>query len=756
METTNDWTWEVDSDAVFTYAAPQVEQILGYKPEEIIGKSIFSIMEPAAAAMSREGFARNIESPAAFTGRINQHLHKNTQLITLETSGTPIFDAQGNHMGFRGINRDVTDREQLSLELEQTASLLETVLDSIPDVIRIMDLDHNVIRYNAAGKEFWDGSPEGETGRKCHELLGRVEPCTECAVVEAIKTGEPTRLERYLEKKDIWVDMRSYPVKDPSGETTLVIEHLRDITEQMRTSEVLRQEHEFRQAIIETAGEGICVCRIIEEPPRIRFSVWNQKMEEITGYTIDEINRTGWLEALYPDVDRRKEAGKRLESIMNGRHLKGEEREVIRADGEPRILSIHTVDLPVPGQPGQVLSMVQDVTDRRRAEDARHESEERLRQAEKLEAIGLLAGGIAHDFNNQLSGILGFADILHADLADRPELRDCARQIITAADRSAKLTQQLLSFARKGKLHHVPVPIHDVIEETLAILTHSIDKRITLERRLEAEPAITMGDPAQLQSAMLNIAINARDAMPDGGVLRFATSLIRVESEPETELPTAAKPGDYIQIAIRDSGVGMDEGLIHRVFEPFFTTKDATKGTGLGLSAAYGIVEGHSGFIQVESVPGHGTEFRIYLPAVAEATAPTTNTAKIPRGRQAKLRILVIDDEPVAAQMCGKMLTRMGHEVDVHLDCDKAITAYTADWQKIDLVILDMIMPKKNGTEVFHALQQINSDVCVIICSGFTMDGNAQGLIDAGACSFIQKPYRSATMAQALSAARSN
>ncbi|MFZ2657580.1 MAG: response regulator [Victivallales bacterium] len=399
------------------------------------------------------------------------------------------------------------------------------------------------------------------------------------------------------------------------------------------------------------------------------------------------------------------------------------------------VISFESRLLPEFGPDGSVntvLSLARNITELKRLE-------ERLRQSEKMEAIGQLAGGIAHDFNNQLAGIMGYAEMLVARLDDK-NLREYAENIFRASRRAADLTRNMLAFSRKGKYLTVPVNVHKVIEEVISILTHSIDKRIEIKRKLSASPAIIMGDPTQLQNALLNLAINARDAITDSGEIVFITENIRMEEVfDKADLKNAIR-GPYMKICVSDSGTGMDNETIKHIFEPFYTTKDVGKGTGMGLASVYGTVKSHNGIIKVESELGKGSVFSIYFPVFEDAVESKelkTESEKIIR----KARILLVEDEKIVNDMVASMLRSFGHKVIVCDDGIEAIGIYRKSFKTIDIVILDMVMPKMNGKQVFTSLKDINPDIKVILSSGYSIDGDAQSIIDSGAKAFIQKPF---------------
>ena len=393
-----------------------------------------------------------------------------------------------------------------------------------------------------------------------------------------------------------------------------------------------------------------------------------------------------------------------------------------------------TVYRGVDGKVKRFAGIHQDITKQRQLE-------EQLRQSDKLQAIGQLAGGVAHDFNNQLSVIMGFADMLRARLSDK-DLISYADDILGACRRSRNLTSQMLAFARKGKIENHIFNIHGVIAEVARWLEHSIDKRINIIQRLEASPSTARGDRAQIQNALLNIAINARDAMPGGGRLIFETAAVELDGNMDAALSLHASPGRYLRISISDNGVGMDEETAKHVFEPFFTTKKADNNTGMGLAAVYGTMENHGGIVELESEVGKGTMLNVYLPIVEDAPHPSKSAAGITKSVPVtNSHILLIDDEELVRKVCNRMLYRLGYKVTTASSGRQGIEYYRKCWNSIDLVIIDMVMPDLSGLETFLEMRKINPGIKSILSSGYSIDSPAQEALNEGVQSFIQKPF---------------
>ncbi len=426
----------------------------------------------------------------------------------------------------------------------------------------------------------------------------------------------------------------------------------------------------------------------------------------------------------------------RLPEIIQGELIRGGvrlEAENVRRDGTRVPVEVSTTLLEIGGQE-LVLAMVRDITERRRAE-------EQLREAQKMEAIGTLAGGIAHDFNNILTGILGHASLVQQDLPpDSPLYQDLGR-IMHAAGRAADLTRHLLTFARRSP--HVemePLDVNIVAREVADLLGHTIDKSINIELQLAPDLPAVRGDAGQLHQTLLNLCLNARDAMPQGGKLTIATEKVAVAAEEglaDADLPA----GEYVLLSVADTGSGIAPAVLRRIFEPFYTTKD--QGRGLGLAIVYGIVHGHGGTVRVQSEPGQGSVFQVYLPARKEpATSAPPPVLAVPGGSET---VLVVDDETAVRQVLQRILERGGYTVLLAEDGVQALEVYRDHGKKIDLVVMDVAMPHMGGRDACQRLQEISPGVKVLFSSGYSEEDQTE-LSMWGARGFLQKPYDATTV----------
>jgi PAS domain S-box-containing protein len=426
--------------------------------------------------------------------------------------------------------------------------------------------------------------------------------------------------------------------------------------------------------------------------------------------------------------------GDELQAVLHeGKKLVLE--ESVNTDGRSRM--VHRVLTPVKDDQGQivgVLGICWDVTDQRTLET-------QLRQAQKLEAIGQLAGGVAHDFNNLLTALLGNLELALAQLPPQDDLRGMLLSAETAGRRAATLTNQLLSFARQGQMNRQPVDLNALIDEVVALLSRTIDPRIQLDAQKGKKLQLVQGDPGQMNQVLMNLCLNARDALAGPGRISLETAYVELD-QASANRHLEARPGAFIRLSVADNGCGMSPEVRARIFEPFFTTKGLGKGTGLGLATVFGIVKQHQGWIECHSDVGRGTRFDVYFPCatLAEetvATPPSTTDSQL----TGHGTILVVDDEPLIRQMTNVVLSQRGFKVVEAADGMQAVARYRAEMDQIDLIILDLTMPKLSGQEAFRQLRQINPQVGVLFASGYTTEHiteEEQGQI----LGFVKKPFR--------------
>jgi PAS domain S-box-containing protein len=593
-------------------------------------------------------------------------------------------------------------------------------------VYRVLDLDASVEVDLEAVSKACVSEPAG--------MLTR-------AVELAVKEGKPFSLVSEVQTASgqrKWVRIQGHAVERSDARSHEVAGTLQDISE-IRLLDRITQESEM------TLNQ-------VEEITHIgHFSV---SLEDGSVFHSDEIKRIfGYepseyalsveeaIEAYHPD-DRAE-----VVRLFNRAAETGEGYEfdlrIVRPSGEIR--QVHSkgyTEQDEQGKVTRVYGVFQDITELKEMED-------RLHQAEKMKAIGQLAGGVAHDFNNQLMVMSSFASVLDKRVQEGSVEHSCVSGILAGVSRSSELTKQMLAFARKGKYVVTTVDMDALISEVVSMARHSFDKKIRITHHASVRPATIAGDVSQLQNALLNMALNSRDAMPQGGELTFATERVTLDEPALKGTDLDAQPGEYLRVSICDTGVGMDAATQKHIFEPFYTTKEPGKGTGMGMASAYGTVKNHHGAIDVQSEVGAGTTITMHFPlavgknARSEALGPSTE--------RTGGRILIVDDEDGVAAAVAMMLEANGYETARCANGREALNEFKHSRQDTNLVLLDMNMPEMNGVETLAGLKAIDPDVKVILISGYSLADEAERVTDEGAAGFLVRPFTEAELLRTIS-----
>jgi PAS domain S-box-containing protein len=505
-----------------------------------------------------------------------------------------------------------------------------------------------------------------------------------------------------------------------------------ELEEHRKTEAELRDREEHLNILFKQAADSIYVSDISGKLKKV-----NTEACRATGYSESEL-----LQLNIADIDvffkTRNDSFGSLEALPHGKPTSFTSVHR-RKDGStfPVEITISRFDTPVGNL---VMGLVRDITERNRLEAQLH-------QAQKLDAIGQLAGGIAHDFNNMLGGIMGAAEILSLHIADDSEAKQYQTLILKTVSRAADLTGALLAFSKSSPKASSKLDIHEIINDAVALLKNTIDRRIEIKLEFAAPNSLVVGDPSQLQNVFLNMGINSSHAMPQGGAICFSTQVVELDKPYCDASPFDLKPGNFIKIEVRDTGEGIPQDQIHKIFEPFFTNKKKGKGTGLGLSAAYGTIKQHQGSITVYSEEGVGTSFHIMLPLSGGQGMPQVKVQEVHKGNG---RILVADDEEILRTTARVILEELGYEVVLVCNGQEALEVYRKEEGRFDLVILDMVMPVMNGKDCFMALKKIDPEVRVIISSGFAQEEDLKQLKQEGLLYFVRKPHQTAALSQVI------
>ena len=623
----------------------------------------------------------------------------------------------------------MTDRPTL----EETIALLEATLEATHDGILVLDLQHRIIRYNRLLAEMLRIPREAiDTGNADDLLRGVVD---ELEDPEAFRWrsvelwGDPrVRTSDILRFKDGRIFERFVA---PHRIGPLIVGRvisLRDIGPAVRAEQALEQHRAFLEKAQEVGHIGSWVTELDES----QHLGWSAESHRIFGVPIGQFAETSgaFFELVHPDD--RGSVHLAREAALTGHQPFDIEHRVVRPDGTMRWVHERAVIVRDPqGVPRRMVGTVQDITERRLLED-------QLRQSQKMEAIGRLAGGIAHDLNNALTAIGGYADLALGELASDHAARADVEEIRRAAERAGSVTRQLLAFSRKQLLEPRVFDLNETIAAIARLLSRLLGADIEVQTRLAGTALPVVGDPGQVEQAVINLAVNARDAMPGGGRLVLATARESVdEGFARSHVPMT--PGDYVVLRVSDSGHGMPRETQARIFEPFFTTKDVGKGTGLGLSMVYGTLKQSGGFIFVDSEVNKGTTFRLYFPPAPPAPPADPATARESE-RRGQETLLIVEDEPSVRNLVASALRHDGYRLLIASSAEEALTVADAHDGVIDLLLTDAVMPGKSGVELANLMAVRRPATPVIIMSGYTEETlDVPGLTDPIA--LLQKPF---------------
>jgi PAS domain S-box-containing protein len=611
----------------------------------------------------------------------------------------------------------------------------QTILDCISDAVFVHDAESGrILEVNAAATRMYGYSAEQLCRLDIGALSAPIPAYSQKAALQLVHSaagGSPQLAEWQCKRRDgsvFWaeISLRSSPLD--GVERVLVV--VRDISSRKLVEETLRREQLFTERVIQ-AFPGIFF--VFDQNGH--YVRWNQAHELLFGMSRDEIVETDALSRIHPE-DRARVAAT-IEQIITTGSAEVEARGLVGPGPETRWFFMTGRRIDVEGEP-YVIGFGIDTTERREAEAARTNLEDRLLQAKRLESLGRLAGGIAHDFNNLLTIINGYCDLLLLDKdLTSSRLRKNLEHIRQAGERATGMTRQLLAFSRKQVAQAAPVDVNAVVAEVVELSRRGIGGNIELVVETGQGLGHVLSNSAQLHQMLMNLVNNACDAMDQGGRLSIRTSAVVLEGDCAAELAVAS--GNYVRIVVSDTGCGMDETVRARLFEPFFTTKPPGKGTGLGLSTVYGIVQSSNGAISVKSVPGAGSTFEVYLPRNSSEAAPVAPAARPLAVVRGASTILLVEDEPLVRRLAVEVLTSSGHQVLQAANAEEALRVAEHYSLPVDLLVTDMVMPGINGRDLATRLGGTHPEARVLIVSGFSETLTGGGL-DAG-IHYLQKPY---------------
>jgi two-component system cell cycle sensor histidine kinase/response regulator CckA len=726
IESAHDWIWEIDEHGVFVFASPKVVELLGYEPAEVLGKTPFDLMPPNEAERVAAVFSSIAAKREPFRDLANTNVHKDGSLVFLETSGMPVFDSSGSYRGYRGLDRDITERRRA----EQSLQLAQFSIDNSADFTLWLGQDG---RFLNASESLCN-----RLGYSRDELMAMsLFDIDLAAVPEAwperwreLKQHGPLTFEREYRTKggEIFpVEVHGVIFLHDGQEYDCAI--ARDITERKQTEKSLR--------MAQFSVDHVADC-IFWADHDGRYTDVSQTTCALLGYSREELLTMSVFDLtldLSPDdwPDRWRELKEHGPLTFEKRYR--------AKNGEILPVEINSCVLEYEGRE-HLLGILRDITKRKLVEEALRLSDEQLRQSQKMEAVGQLAGGIAHDFNNLLTAILGYSEMILANkAASLDEVRLDVAEIKQAGERASALTQQILAFSRRQILRPAALSLNEVLQGMESLLRRTLGEDIDLVTLEHPHLDLTEVDRHQFEQVLMNLALNARDAMPSGGRLTLETGNVELDEEYCRAHPEMA-PGSYVMLSVSDTGVGMDPDTMDHIFEPFFTTKAFGEGSGLGLAVIHGIVRQSNGSILVRSEPGKGATFKIYLPRAGQADIPEEVVIPTHVSVRGHETIMVVEDEAALRSLIERVLDGAGYTTLARGSAAEALEALEHGDCSIDLLLTDVVLPGAlQGNDLARAVLAVRPDLPVLYVSGYTRDALVHaGRLDEGV-NLLEKPF---------------
>ncbi len=722
-----------DDTASIPYCSSGIYDIFGVNPADVSADAtpIFATVpaDDLAQVFALLHASRQTMTPTYLEFR-SQHPTKGELWVAIHAS--PVREADGSFLWY-GFGADITERKRIQEELHYQADLLANVNDAVIAT----DLDRCITSWNKGAEQLYGWQAAEAIGHPLNKLIHHAPPDTHPFpnLFQYLVANEAWRGESTHRRKDgayLQTLVTISLVKDTSGKVVGSVGVMRDITEQKAAEARL-------QIALTAAHMGVW-----ELDVRSSQIYWSPECYQIFGGTEPVLVQADFVTFLHPED--RDWAQENFAQALTTQQLYTDEFRIVRADGEVRWVSnLGQATYNEQGEPLRVIGTVQDITARKNAEMERAQLEEQFHQSQKMETIGRLAGGVAHDFNNLLTVIQGYSDMLLSKVGTESPLFSKLDQISRAGKRAADLTSQLLAFSRRQMLTPSVVDLNHVITDLQRMLERLIGEDILLAIVLHPALWTVTVDSGRVEQVIMNLVVNARDAMPTGGVLTIESNNVILDQQTHRNHPEAPS-GAYVLLAITDTGCGMDERVRAQIFEPFFTTKEQGKGTGLGLSTAYGIIKQSGGDIIVDSTPEIGSTFKVYLPATQRIPQQDDTIATEHSLMRGSETILLVEDEEMVRDLVQFSLEEVGYRVLAAASGSAALALAAAHPTPIDLVVTDVVMPQMSGRELVEQFQILYPTMKVLFTSGYTDDAVVRHGLLTAEVAFLQKPFSPHTL----------
>ena len=720
-----------DLDGAIFYWNKAAEKLYGWKSEEVLGRKGNDIVVPKSLQPQVQRIRTHVDTFEVWEGEM-EFQRKNGTTIPVSVSSALLRDARGTPIGRIGVSSDITERKRN----EEQIKTLAHAIRSVSECVSVTDLDNNILFVNEAFAKTYGYSEDELLGKNITMLRSpreRSQVTKEILDETATAGWQGELLNRRKNGEEFPIYLSTSVIRDENGRTIALIGVATDITERKQSREALHRSEEQYRSLVDGARDAI-----FSLSTDAVIKSLNPAFGVITGWKREEWLGKSFTDLLHPE-DRSK-AYEIFQALAQGKKSAPQEYRVVTKTGEYFTGEFTTTAQVVAGKLMGILGIGRDVTERKVLEN-------QLRQAQKLESIGTLAGGIAHDFNNILGIIVAYGSLLQRGKTSADELREYTDTMLKAAERGAALVKQILTFARKSDVSVESVQVNYVIKELLSMLHQMFPKTIGFSVDLNKSLPLISIDPGQLNQALMNLCVNARDAILDADRVGNMQSTLSIKTETVSgeslrhRFSSASSDG-YVAISVADTGTGMDEQTRQRIFEPFFTTKEQGKGTGLGLAVVHGIVQSHKGFIDLKSEVGKGTMFTLYFPVLKDASASAVVAKEeIKDMLGGSETVLVVEDENALKMLLKNLLEAKGYSVITASDGLEAMTVFQQHKDTIAIVVSDHGLPGMNGADVTRNLIQMKKGLKCILASGYIEPNKKSEIFKSGVRDFVQKPY---------------